>query len=227
EDGNIIGATCLWYALADDKIVATAFHEVLESLSQARIQARQQQDALEWFIDYCPLAILSIDAEGKVTAVNKTMLRFFPNTTQEDLLGHSYAEYLTAIGMDYRRSYTIKALQGEVSLGVRADYKGRVYDGYAYPLFDQDTWEIIGAQTTLSDVTENSRIETELLRLERLSVMGQVAASLAHELRNPMTTVRGFLQLLGEQETLYLHHPYMKLRGVTLSLTNNKENNFY
>jgi len=37
----------------------------------------------------------------------------------------------------------------------------------------------------------------ELQRLDKLQVVGQMAASFAHEIRNPMTTVRGFLQLLG------------------------------
>jgi len=39
----------------------------------------------------------------------------------------------------------------------------------------------------------------ELARLERLNLVGQMAAGIGHEIRNPMTTVRGYLQLLGEK----------------------------
>ncbi len=40
--------------------------------------------------------------------------------------------------------------------------------------------------------------EKQLIRSEKLKTAGELAAGLAHEIRNPITTVRGFLQLLGE-----------------------------
>lgn len=50
------------------------------------------------------------------------------------------------------------------------------------------------------DITEEKRIEKELLRFDKLNMVGEMAASIAHEVRNPLTTVRGFLQLLGHKE---------------------------
>lgn len=46
-------------------------------------------------------------------------------------------------------------------------------------------------------------IECEIAKLERLNVIGQLAAGLGHEVRNPMTTVRGFLQLLQNKNELH------------------------
>lgn len=46
------------------------------------------------------------------------------------------------------------------------------------------------------DITEQKKLEAELERLDRLQLVGEMAASLAHEIRNPMTTVRGYLQML-------------------------------
>ncbi|MFC7785436.1 MULTISPECIES: ATP-binding protein [unclassified Rossellomorea] len=48
---------------------------------------------------------------------------------------------------------------------------------------------------------EQTRIKTELMKAEKFNVVSQLAASVAHEIRNPMTTVRGFMQLL-QRETL-------------------------
>ncbi|HWI54429.1 MAG TPA: ATP-binding protein, partial [Desulfobacteria bacterium] len=50
------------------------------------------------------------------------------------------------------------------------------------------------------DLTEQRRIESEMSRIDRLNLVGQMAAGLGHEIRNPMTTVRGFLQLLANKE---------------------------
>jgi len=50
-------------------------------------------------------------------------------------------------------------------------------------------------------ITERQRrlFEISMARLDRLNLVGQMAAGIAHEIRNPMTTVRGYLQLLGEK----------------------------
>jgi two-component system, sporulation sensor kinase E len=43
-------------------------------------------------------------------------------------------------------------------------------------------------------------IEKQIARLDRLNIIGEMAAGIAHEVRNPMTTVRGFLQMLAKKE---------------------------
>lgn len=47
----------------------------------------------------------------------------------------------------------------------------------------------------LTDITERMNFERELSRLDRLNLIGEMAAGIAHEIRNPMTTVYGFLQV--------------------------------
>lgn len=48
---------------------------------------------------------------------------------------------------------------------------------------------------TTIDVTDKHRVEKEIAHLDRLNIVGEMAASIGHEVRNPMTTVRGYLQL--------------------------------
>ncbi len=52
----------------------------------------------------------------------------------------------------------------------------------------------------INDITELKRYESELARLDRLNLIGQMAAGIGHEIRNPMTTVRGFLQLMMKKD---------------------------
>ncbi|MCE5284990.1 MAG: PAS domain S-box protein [Pelosinus sp.] len=49
------------------------------------------------------------------------------------------------------------------------------------------------------DITKLKELEGSLARFDRLNTVGEMAAGIAHELRNPMTTVRGFLQILGNK----------------------------
>ncbi|WP_047154790.1 ATP-binding protein, partial [Aneurinibacillus tyrosinisolvens] len=46
---------------------------------------------------------------------------------------------------------------------------------------------------------ENSKIRVEIQRVEKMNVVGELTASIAHEIRNPMTASRGFMQLVKEQ----------------------------
>jgi PAS domain S-box-containing protein len=51
----------------------------------------------------------------------------------------------------------------------------------------------------LRDITQLKTYQKELARLDRLNLIGEMAAGIGHEIRNPMTTVKGFLQLFREK----------------------------
>lgn len=61
------------------------------------------------------------------------------------------------------------------------------------------------------DTTEQNRLEKEMARLDRLKLVGEMAASIGHEIRNPMTTIRGFLQLLTDKKAYKEDYAYFEL----------------
>jgi PAS domain S-box-containing protein len=62
-----------------------------------------------------------------------------------------------------------------------------------------------------NDITELRRYQKEIERLDRLNLVGEMSAGISHEIRNPMTTVRGFLQLLKEKDRYAQDKEYMDL----------------
>ncbi|MDD4237353.1 MAG: PAS domain S-box protein [Desulfotomaculaceae bacterium] len=62
-----------------------------------------------------------------------------------------------------------------------------------------------------NDITELRRYQSEIARLERLNLIGEMSASISHEIRNPMTTVRGFLQLFLKRDRYTEDKEYMLL----------------
>lgn len=55
---------------------------------------------------------------------------------------------------------------------------------------------VIGSVVNFQDLTELRRLETDMRRAERLATVGQLAAGIAHEIRNPLASISGSVELL-------------------------------
>lgn len=58
---------------------------------------------------------------------------------------------------------------------------------------------------------QRRQMQREMVRLDRLNLIGEMAAGISHEVRNPLTTVRGFLQMLGKKESCVQYQEYFQL----------------
>jgi signal transduction histidine kinase len=87
----------------------------------------------------------------------------------------------------------------ELELFAEAIVKGRARQ------FESKIPELTPILQYISDQTEN------MTRLDRLNIVGEMAASIGHEVRNPMTTVRGFLQYLSKKKEFKNAHEHFDL----------------
>jgi signal transduction histidine kinase len=62
-----------------------------------------------------------------------------------------------------------------------------------------------------NDITELRLYQKEMARLDRLNLIGEIAAGIGHEIRNPMTTVRGILQLFTAKEKFLEERPCLEI----------------
>jgi signal transduction histidine kinase len=65
----------------------------------------------------------------------------------------------------------------------------------AMPILN-DKQEMVGAYLQLRDITERNDLENQMLTYEKFSAIGKLAAGIAHEIRNPLTSIMGFIKLL-------------------------------
>ncbi|MBP2653198.1 MAG: multi-sensor signal transduction histidine kinase [Firmicutes bacterium] len=87
------------------------------------------------------------------------------------------------------------------------------------PLHDQEN-NLVAVEGIIRDITARKNLEQELFRLDRLNIVGQMAANIGHEIRNPLTTVHGFLQVLGRKPEVASFHDQFKLMVDELDRTN-------
>jgi PAS domain S-box-containing protein len=73
---------------------------------------------------------------------------------------------------------------------------------------------IVGAYVMFKDVTALRSLEAQVQRSDRLAMIGQIAAGTAHEIRNPLTSIKGFLQILKstfEQKHMPKEHSFTEV----------------
>ncbi|MCX5779975.1 MAG: PAS domain-containing protein [Firmicutes bacterium] len=123
--------------------------------------------------------------------------------TVEDLIGRTDEELFPL--EDHSHLTEIKKRVLQTGMGLREEVRTMVQgevsyrDIFVYPVFDA-AGVVVGISCVSNDITHQKQIEREMARLDRLNLVGEMAASIGHEIRNPMTVVRGFIQLLTEQQ---------------------------
>ena len=71
--------------------------------------------------------------------------------------------------------------------------------GYTTSLLRDQNNEVAGAIATFRDLSEVKELRNQVQRSERLAFLGEMAASVAHEIRNPLNSISGFAQLICER----------------------------
>jgi two-component system sporulation sensor kinase A len=84
----------------------------------------------------------------------------------------------------------------------------KTFDVIKVPLFYKNE-ERKGILTIGRDITQQKLAESLLLKKEKLSVLGELAAGIAHEVRNPLTSIKGFIQMM--KETKRVEEPYIQI----------------
>lgn len=100
------------------------------------------------------------------------------------------------------RKYFVSPFHTPVELEFRKKDDTRTEDRWfrtrITPIADR-TGEIIRNITITQDITDWKRQDEMLKKQDRLGVLGQLAAGIAHEIRNPLTTIKGFTQLRAQE----------------------------
>jgi signal transduction histidine kinase len=172
----------------------------------------REEEKLQQVMDVAPLCMVSVNNDGCVTSVNEMMMNLFkirqPELTKNDILGLPLSSFVDMIEKDFLSHRISQALKGVKLNNDLIRIGSQIHYTSISPLTNSYTGEILGAVLVIQDITELERLRSELGNVERLSLVGQMAASITHEIRNPMAVVRGFLQLMKEKSPESLDHYY-------------------
>lgn len=155
--------------------------------------------SLEHLLESVPSGVVAVDSEGRVTRLNRAAQEIAG--VPADAEGVEFSEAF-AIGGDAVDPQELLQKQGEVSHSalelVRDDGERVLLDLSVSPLLG-DEGEVLGRVVVFDDVTRLKRLEEQESRNRRLVSMGEMAAGIAHEIRNPLGSLELFASHLVEE----------------------------
>lgn len=147
-----------------------------------------------------------LDNNWQITYINKIALQLLDNRLSKPYIGQNiWSSFPEMIGNElYRSCYRAVKLNKPLHRVFQSANSKKVFDIHLYPYTN-------GLFVYMRDITKQKAYEAEIARLDRLNLIGEMAASIGHEVRNPMTTVRGYLQRFGQKPAFANYHEQLQL----------------
>jgi PAS domain S-box-containing protein len=163
----------------------------------------QQHQEFQALIENTPDIISRVDKNMRTTFINPAITKLTGKAPREFIdkfineTPHYDKNFALLWTKSVKKVFTTK--KPNVFEYEYAGIKGnRHYHARIVPEFATDG-SVEYALCTSRDITTHKQMTAEMARLDRLNLVGEMAASIGHEVRNPMTTVRGFLQMMSKK----------------------------
>ena len=141
--------------------------------------------------------VLIFDPEGKITYSNQEVKIMLTHQFPEGWDISKNSDNLPQILIDViREVIETKVTHEDTKIRVKAGGQIRTLSINAFPIRNETGRDVDGIACFVKDVTRITALEEQLMRADKLSAIGVLAAGIAHEIRNPLTGMKMIVQLL-------------------------------
>ena len=178
------------------------FLDVTEQREMER-RLHQEQEFLRRLMDSFPDMVVALDTESRYTFVSPQIfdaLGYLP----EDLIGTKLGgrtDPQDRVAMQELFDDLIAGRRAYAQLEYRTQHQNgswRLFRASARPLQDA-LGRVTGIIASARDITDQQKLQQQMIQSERLAAMGQMIAGVAHELNNPLTAILGVTELMRDQ----------------------------
>ncbi|MDN5294344.1 MAG: two-component system, sporulation sensor kinase [Eubacteriales bacterium] len=161
--------------------------------------------------DALGVGLLIFDADFKLSAINDAGVEFF-GAAKDALVGIHAEDIFSRIKKEKGEEFRLFRQKGwwPWKSEIYLSEKKKAYDLTVAPVYDNEGG-VLCYYGLLQDITEVKKKEEILCEQEKLASLSYLAAGLAHEIRNPLTTIRGFVQILKSRLVNELENEYLDI----------------
>jgi PAS domain S-box-containing protein len=184
-----------------------AAQELARELEEKNLQLQRKNQELDRAHRYLEdilasvgSAVIATDLEGRVTIFNRTAEEL-TGYSLDEIAGQNYHDLFAGqLGQESPLMRTL--INGQPVAGFERELPMK--SGDSITVKSSSSWvtstagERIGVVETIEDVSRVRELEEEVQRRHTLAALGEMAAQVAHELRNPLAGIKGFAGLLAE-----------------------------
>lgn len=186
--------------------VVDTFHELVSKLKEKEKEletlhkkAEERADVMENYneniLQSVPSGVISLDSNRNITKVNSAAEKIL-DIKADAAIGETYDK---VFGEPLKGFLEKNLIIGRAEMQYTTRSGKNMHIGLAItPLFDAAK-KAIGQLMVFSDLSELKSLEAQAELRDRLSSLGEMAAGMAHELRNPMGVIAGYTKLLSKK----------------------------
>lgn len=196
DDSPFYRGITLTLAFYCSGLLSGLLSERLDRTESALASSERDRQALERFhqrvLECLGSGLITLDAEGIISFVNPAASTIL-GRPPEALLGKRVSD----VGLPPPPSKTLEEEQRwESTYHPGEGEEARILGFTVSPFRDEET--TLGRIVTFKDLTALRRIEERLQERERLASLGRFAASISHEIRNPLAAISGSIEMLSQ-----------------------------
>jgi len=172
--------------------------ERLRSLAEQR--AENVESYTENILQCVPSGVITFDGNGLAASMNRAaeeILRLERGSGLGRTCDEIFGNGATCRLVRETREKNVISRRMEAELVRKGD---RIWLGFNTALLKDRQGKSLGVILSFSDLTEVKRLQQQIELKERLTALGEMSAGIAHELRNPMAVIAGYLSLLAKKQ---------------------------
>ncbi|MGB9875509.1 MAG: ATP-binding protein [bacterium] len=172
--------------------------EIAEAVNRLGAALEEARDYTRYVLENISTGIISLDEEGKITVFNPAAEKLLGVKASEALgSGYEGAIMKSSIPQKSKLLSLIKEhKEGEQAVVISALKPEPLELGVSISSLFSSKGTFTGKIITIEDLSMKRKLEELLRRSDRLAALGLFLSGIAHEVRNPLTSIKGFLQLL-------------------------------
>lgn len=175
-------------------VLAKSFNNMIDQLDSSAenlIEMKQYNDDI---LKNISIGIMTTDQNGLLLTINEAGTRIFEKYQNDKLISY---ELNRQLGNTIESNKSINRV-----IPVYSNLNNKtIYLDVSTSLLKKDDEHIKGAICSFNDITKRKTLEDNIVRVNRLASVGEFAAGLAHEIRNPLTGIKTGIQVIKSRFT--------------------------